>query len=385
MRISCLQENLNQGLNISSHISDKNTNLPILNNILIKTDNKNIKLISTNLEIGINCNIRGKVEDEGEITIPARILSDYVNLLPNDKVDLELFENELTVKCSNFITKIKGSSASDFPLLPSVDKENSCSCKVSIYDFRKVIQQVIFAISTNESRPDISGIFISIKGDILTMAATDSFRLAEKKIKIISSHGIQENINTILPYKTLNELMRILSNLQKDDELSEDQDHLIIYINENQVLFSCRNIELISRIIDAKYPDYSQIIPQEFKTKAIIDAKTLINSVKAASIFTKVGLYDIFLSFNSELNKIKISSLNSPLGESNCEIDSQIEGEKEDLILNYRYLLDGLQNIHTEKLILKITDKIKPCILMPYSEDASGEANYIYLIMPIKQ
>lgn len=357
-----------------------------MNNVLLKTENKNIKLISTNLEVGINCIIRGKVEEDGDITIPARIFNDYVSLLPNDRVNIETKGDEAQINCNNFATKIKGNPSSDFPLIPLVDRDKSYSCKISINDFKKAIQQVIFALAPNESRTELSGIFISSRDGILTLAATDSFRLAEKRIKIISEANKEENgISTIIPYRTLNEVARILSNLQKDDEIEDEKAYLSIHITENQILFSCKNIELISRIIVAKYPDYKQIIPQEFKTKVILNTKTLINSVKAASLFTKVGIYDISIAVNPEQNKIKIASLNSQLGENQSEIETSIEGAPEELILNYRYLLDGLQNINAEKILLKIADKIKPCLIAPLSDEGKEIPDYIYLIMPIRQ
>lgn len=383
MKLSCLQENLSHGLNIVSHISDKNTSLPILNNVLIKTENKNIKLISTNLEIGINCSVRGKVEDDGEITIPARVFNDYVSLLPNDKVIIETSADETSINCDNFATKIKGSPSSDFPLIPSIEKNNTQCHKVRIDEFKKAISQVIFALAPNEARPDISGVLIKMEGKTLILAATDSFRLAEKKVKLMSE--TQGEIKTIIPYKTLNELARILSTIQRDDEISKEEDYLSIYITENQILFECKNIELISRVIDAKYPDYAQLIPQEFKTKVSLDVKTLANSVKAASLFTKTGIYDILLAFNPSQNKLKVSSLNNQVGENKSDIDVAIEGEPEELILNYRFLLDGLQNAGSEKVMLKITDKVKPCIMMPLSGDGKEKNDYVYLIMPIKQ
>lgn len=388
MNLSCLQENLSQGLNIVSHISDKNTSLPILNNVLIKTENKNIKLVSTNLEIGISCIVRGKVDEDGDITIPARIFNDYVALLPNDKVDIIAKEGaeEIEINCNNFSTKIKGTAASDFPLIPSIEKSACYLCEVSINDFKNAIQQTMFTIAPNESRPEISGIFMSSCEKTLVLAATDSFRLAEKKIKIISEKNEKENaVSTIVPHKTLNEALRILSSIQKDDEFAKGEENLTICITENQILFSCKNIEIISRTIDAKYPDYRQIIPSEHKTISSISVKTLINSVKAASLFTKTGIYDISLIFDSENKKIKISSLNAQVGENKSEIDAKIEGDTEELILNYRFLLDGLNNINSENITIKVLDKIKPCILTSLSEKNEENKDYIYLIMPIKQ
>ncbi len=384
MKLSCLQENLSQGLNIVSHISDKNTSLPILNNVLIKTENRNIKLVSTNLEIGINCAVRGKVDEEGEITVPARVFNDYVSLLPNDKITMETESDEIKINCNNFATIIKGTPSSDFPLIPSIQKDQTSVYKVKIDEFKKAIAQAIFALAPNEARPEISGVLIKMENKNLTLAATDSFRLAERKIKLLSE--AQEEVKAIIPYKTLNELARILSTVSRDDtEMAGEEDYLSIYITENQIMFHCKNIELISRVIDAKYPDYTQIIPQEFKTKAVLDVKTLANSVKAASLFTKTGIYDILLSFDSAQHKIKVSSLNNQVGENKSDIDASIDGEPEELILNYRFLLDGLQNIGSEKIIFKITDKVKPCVLSPISSDGKEINDYLYLIMPIKQ
>ena len=181
MKLTCTQENLNKGLFIVGHLANKNINLPILNNVLLKAENSILKLATTNLEIGISCIVRGKIEKEGDFTIDSKLFSDYVNLLPKGNIDINLDENDyLKVSCENYKTKIKGMPASDFPVLPSLEKKNPFVCNVN--DLRKAISQVIFAVSTNESRNELCGVlmdFNTYDAGFITMTATDSYRLAE--------------------------------------------------------------------------------------------------------------------------------------------------------------------------------------------------------------
>ncbi|PIT95122.1 DNA polymerase III subunit beta, partial [Candidatus Falkowbacteria bacterium CG10_big_fil_rev_8_21_14_0_10_38_22] len=182
MKIFSLQENLKQGFFIVGHIAGKNINLPILNNIMIKTEDGNIKMLATNLEIGIVTMVRGKIEKEGAYTVDAKIISECINLLPNKKVGLELKDGVLAVDSDNYKVKIRGQSAEEFPLIPEVDKKNYYSAPIE--EFKKAVTQVMFAVSLSESRLELSGVMFNFNGAGLTLAATDSYRLAEKNIKI---------------------------------------------------------------------------------------------------------------------------------------------------------------------------------------------------------
>src|SRR3989344_2164841 len=269
MKLICTQENLSLGLFTTSHISSKTTNLPILNNILLQAEKNTIKLMATNLEIGISCSIRGKIEKEGSYTIQGKLLSDYIGLLPREKIELELFEDKntsnsyLQVQCNNYSTKIKGISAHEYPLIPRIEKKNPYLC--GIQDLYKAISQVIFAVSLNEARPEISGIFMNFTENSLILASTDSFRLTEKNIsvKLNNSSKIEQKI--IVPSRTLQEVQRILNSIKDDTEI-ETLKNIEIYISENQILFVIGNIEIVSRLIEGQYPDYKQIIPQKFST-----------------------------------------------------------------------------------------------------------------------
>jgi len=375
MKIFSLQENLKQGFFIVGHIAGKNINLPILNNIMIKTEDGNIKMLATNLEIGIVTMVRGKIEKEGAYTVDAKIISECINLLPNKKVGLELKDGVLAVDSDNYKVKIRGQSAEEFPLIPEVDKKNYYSAPIE--EFKKAVTQVMFAVSLSESRLELSGVMFNFNGAGLTLAATDSYRLAEKNIKIKTNNREEKKI--IVPAKTLQELIRILSGLQASALAVEDQG-IKFYLSENQILFTCGSTELVSRLIEGQYPDYQQIIPTTSKTKAISQRAELIRAVKLASLFSKTGINDINLDFPKGKNQVVVSSVSGQTGENVTSLEAKVSGEDNGIVVNYRYLLDGLNNIDSELVRLEIVDGNTPCLLK-----SDKETDYLYIIMPIKQ
>ena len=384
MKISCTQENLNQGLFVVSHLATKSTALPILNNILFQVKDKTIKLSATNLEIGINCTIRGKVEQEGEFTVQSRLLADYVGFLPKEQVDLkapsEVKEGQdqiLSVSCKNHATKIKGQPAIDFPVIPKIEKTNPYV--LSCQNFRQAVSQVIFAVSVNETRPEINGVFFNFFNGKLTLAATDSYRLAEKIIDL-GTESTEKEKKVIVPVKTLQELLRILGGF-KDPAAISNIENIQIYISENQILFSLGDIELISRLVEGQYPDYQQIIPQETKTTATVEVSELIKAVKTTSLFTRSGIYDVSLEFSPDKNEVVVNSANNQLGESTSRLIAESNGDNNGIVVNYRYLLDGLQNINSDQAEISVINGNNPCVLKPIKKDSG----YIYIIMPIKQ
>jgi len=384
MKISCTQENLNQGLFIVSHLATKNINLPILNNILFQVSEKTIKLSATNLEIGINCVIRGKVDQEGEFTVQSRLLADYVSLLPKDRVDIEVSNDPkedqnqiLKINCRNYSTKIKGQLAVDFPVIPQIEKDNPYILDYN--DFKKAMGQVIFAVSVNETRPEIGGVSFNFTGGKLVLAATDSYRLAEKAIDLDKKSNSEEK-RIIIPVKTLQELSRILGSF-KDSATIADIKNIEIYLTENQILFVLGDIELISRLVEGQYPDYKQIIPQQTNTKAILDVSELAKAVKTTSLFARSGIYDVGLQFVANKKEVVVSSTNNQIGESVSKITCDLDGGDNNIVVNYRYLLDGLQNINSDKVEIAVIDSGNPCVLKPAGKDLG----YLYIIMPIKQ
>ena len=375
MKLSSLQENLKNGLYLVSHIAGKNVNLPILNNIKIETFNNHIKLTTTDLEIGITTKIRGKIEKEGAFTVESKLITDFISLLPNKKIDIENKENKLFIKSDNYKTIIKGQIADDFPLIPEVSKDHYYKTKID--SFKKSLSQVIFAVSNSESRAELSGVFFNFTKDKLIMAATDSYRLAEKEIKINSNSNEEKKI--IIPAKTLQELIRVLGAI-KDEELSADGGEIIFYVTDNQILFVVGNTEIVSRLIEGQYPDYQQIIPTTSKTKIIIDRQELIRAVKIASLFSKTGINDINLDFPLSKNQVVVSSISGQTGENITKLEAKVTGDENSLVVNYRYLLEGLSNVEKEMIKIEVIDGNTPCLVRPEQDES-----YLYIIMPIKQ
>jgi len=374
MRLISLQENLKKGLNMVGHITSKNINLPILNNVLIRVENGNIELISTNLEIGITHQLRGKIEQDGQFTVDSKLITEYVNLLTGgEKVKVEDKEGELKIECGGYKTKIKGESAKEFPLIPVIPRNNYYSCQSE--ELKKALTSVIFAVSTSENRVELTGVFFSFNKNRLSLAATDSYRLAEKEISVDNS-GMTEEHKIIVPAKTAQELLRILNNF--DDSGQGEEAKVKICLAENQILFTVDSVDLISRLINGHYPDYKQIIPAKSQTEVSAERVELIRAVKAAALFSKTGINDVTLNFSK--NKIIVSAFSGASGESQIEIKADIKGIDNDITINSRYLIDGLNNIEGGAVKIGILNSNTACLLKPEKENG-----YLYIVMPIRQ
>ena len=364
MQLICLQENFKKVLNIAERIIGRNLTLPILNNILLSTEKNKLKISSTNLEIGINCWLSGKIEKEGSITVPAKLISSFINNLPNKKILLKTKNNQLEVKCENYKSIINGLSANDFPIIPKITAQPLIKIKGSV--LKNNFAQVVDMVSFSESRPEISGVYMEFNNNSIKLAATDSFRLAEKNIKI------NEKLNKqfiIIPQKTVQELIRILG---------EDALDVALILSHNQVLFDLGDVQIISRLIDGQYPDYQQIIPDEFQTQVIINKTELINNIKIASLFSEKN-NNINFSIKPNKSIIEISAKSGDVGENKSQLEAKIEGRGLDIVLNSRYFLDGLNNIFSDKVIIGLNADTKPVVVRPF-----GDISYTYVIMPIK-
>jgi len=383
MKFSCTQENLKIGLLNIVHVAGKNINLPILSNVLIDVSDSVIKLIATDLEIGVTAAIRGKVEAVGKTTVNAKLITDYVNLLPNKRVDIELEDDGLKIECDNFKTKIKGEDPGDYPIIPLINKTDCFS--FSFDGFKKTIAGVLFAAATDETRVELSGVYFEFGETELTLAATDSYRLVERKIKYKNKENNgQELKKLIIPSKTLMEAVRMSSCNDAIDAAKEKSDKEIkVYVSENQVLFAYDEVELVSRIIEGQYPDYKQIIPnvsEENKTVVKLDRRELAQAVKASSLFSKANVNDVELKYADGSKKVVVSSLNAQSGQSTAEVFAEGSGKDNGVVLNYKYLLDGLNNFESERVILEIADANTPVLLK-----IENQADCLYIIMPIKK
>ena len=373
MKFICTQENLHQGLLVASHINTKNINLPILNNVLLRVEDNILKLISTNLEIAVITKIRGKAETNGEYTVPAKLLSDYISLLPKENIILSLQDDFLHINCANRTTKIKGIKSDDFPLIPQIEKKQTFY--INGAEFKKALSQTSFAVLPNESRPEISGIYMNFNSEegILTLVATDSFRLAEKKIKL-NEKSNKNNIFVIIPLRSVWEITNILSTITGENNLLE------ISLDEGQIFFDYNGTELTSRLVEGIFPDYQQIIPKEFNVNANLSVSELLSGARSASLFSRSGLNDIRLNLIPSENIIEVYSTDNQTGEQKTKIGGEIKGSANKIVLNHKYLVDGLSNINTEELIMDVIDENSPCVLRP-----SGDKSYLYVVMPIKQ
>lgn len=379
MKLSCTRENLHQGLAITSHIGTKTVNLPILNNVLLKADAGGVKIVATNLEIAVSCLVRGKVDQPGEYTVPAKLFYDYVNLLPNDRVDLDLLDHTLAVVCGSSKTKINGMPANEYPLIPPVS--GGVTFAVPVADFDRALGQVLFAVAMNEARPELTGVSmaftVSEGARIVTMAATDSYRLGERVVHV--ANGSEDDRRIIVPARTLAEVRRIVSVLKDSVDAPEQID---IEVAESQIAFRYGNAELTSRTLEGKYPDYQQIIPKTANSEVVVNRSALAQAVKRASLFSKAGLFDVRLEAKPEEKALVLSATDAGRGENTVGVEAEIVGPANAIVLNYRYLLDGLNAVSTDKVAVRIIDAFSPCVLQPYE---SSTEQYLYIIMPIRQ
>ena len=378
MKISCTRENLHQGLSITSHLVTKNVNLPILQNVLLKAEGGIVRFTATNLEIAINCTVRGKVDEAGEITVPSKLFYDYVSLLPNEVIHLETIGEQVSLECGDHKTKILGLSAVDFPLVPKVDGE--FTFQIPIEDLKSALSQVLFSVASNESRPELTGVLMHFypfgNEGRLTLASTDSYRLSERTIPVTNKP--EQDFKVVIPSKTLSEVGRILSVFRDDVELPS---FLTMSLRQNQVIFTYGPVELVSRTIEESYPDYEQIIPKQFQTSTVLDRNDFIKAVKTASLFSKNGLFDVTLTFSPEEKRVSVKSLDATRGENTTNCQAEITGLPNTVTVNYRYLLDGLQALSGDQVLFEMIDASNPCLVT--QKDKHDEHRYI--VMPIKQ
>ncbi len=376
MKFSCTQENLLQGLSVVGHITGKNINLPVLGNVLIRAEKGGIQLNTTNLEISVNCTIRGKVDEDGEYSVPAKIFQDFVSLLPSGKVEFELKEGGLEVCSNEQETILRGMPASEFPLLPKLTKTQSFNLKAA--DLRKAIGRVVFAVSMSESRPELSGVACFFnptnnQGKV-ALVATDSYRLAEQ---VISCGEQGRTATAIVPAKAMSEVLRIITSYKDDIEPPEDAS---FSLTDNQLVVTYGTVELTTRLIEASFPDYQNIIPSAFKTQAVLGRHDLQKAVKTASLFTRKEINDVHVSLDPENGSATIESSDEGTGKTKTVVKGEVTGEVNQVALNFKYVADGLAAFSADAIKLSVISPMSPVLLLPTEDEG-----YRYLVMPIRQ
>lgn len=365
MKVSCLQENLSKGLNVVSRLVSTKGTLEILGHILISTEKGRLKLSATNLEIGVNYKVGAKIDTEGAITVPARLFSELISQLPEGKIDLELKEDTLTVKTGDFKSQIKGLSADEFPLIPRV-KDKSLA-KISAGEVKDAINIVSFAAAADETRPVLAGIYLNLGRGKLTLAATDSYRLAEKTVKL--AEKVEGSKEAIVPARSLSEFSRMLDLPDKS---------VAIYLDDSQVMFETEDFDFTSRLVEGKFPDYKQIIPAEFETTAKFEKHDFTNIIKVVSIFSREAAGSVTLNIKQK-GAVEAVSAGSQLGESNASCDAEVEGKDSEIILNSKYLIDVLGNLSEGKITLSSSGRLTACVIKK-----EGDDSYVYVVMPLR-
>ena len=381
MKITILKDKFKKGVNIIEKISIKSISLPILNNILISTENSFLNLTATDLEVGIKYWSLAKIKKQGKIAVPSKILSSFINFLPDKPVELELKDFDLNIESEKYKTIIKGINPDDFPIIPEFPKKEKIKIQSKV--FCDGLNRVVDVASSSSIKPEISGVYFLFQKNILIMTATDSFRLAEKKIYLDKSlnSNFNKNYSLIIPQKTAKEIINIFN--EKDEIIT-------IYFSANQILFETflsetnhPEINLTSKLIEGEFPNYQEIIPKKQTTKIVFPLEEFINQIKLASLFSG-KINEIKLKIDPTKKRIDFFSQNPDLGEYQSFITAKIEGASCQVSFNYRFLLDGLLNLNSlnqkkSEAVLELNGSEKPGVLR-----LKNEETYLYLIMPIK-
>ncbi len=378
MKISCLQENLNRGLAVVGRAVATRSALPVTQNVLLSVDQAMLKLSATNLEVAITTWTGAMVEEEGAITVPARLLSDFVSSLPNDRIDMELQPGTglLQLSCGRSQTHINGTDASEFPPIPTVDE--AVAAQVDPAELRAAINRVAFAAATEESRPVLTGVEMKLEGSKFNLAAADGFRLAVQQGGLAGP--VDEEIKVIVPARTLNELNRLLSDREEPVEI-------MMSPAKGQVMFRIRGgetVEVVSQLLQGSFPNYEQLIPDRHDTRAVIDLPALLRAVRTASIFARDGSNIIRLQLapgNGEGNagKVIVSARSEEVGDNEDEVDAEgIEGGEGKIAFNSRYLLEVLSVLEKGKVALETTTSSSPGVFKPTESD-----DYVHVVMPM--
>ncbi len=370
MKLSCLQENLSKGLSIVGRAIATRTTLPITNNVLLATEQSRLKLATTNLEIAISCWLGAMVEQEGTITLPAKLLTEFVNSLPNDRIDLNLSHHTLELKCARFEARISGIDAADFPPIPKIG--DGMTCQIEPEALHLAISQVVFATASEDTRPVLTGVCVEFEEDTLTMAAADGFRLAVHKAPLLTPAA--ERVEVIIPGRSLSELSRLLTDQREPVEIA-------INPQKSQALFRLKDVEIVSQLIQGTFPNYRQLIPQGHSTRAIVSTSDFLRATKTASIFARDGSGIVRLQITpaeEAPGSISISARSEQLGDSEGKIDAQVEGEATKIAFNGKYLIEMLNVLHEGEITLETTTPSSPGVIRPVGSD-----NYVHIVMPM--
>ncbi len=365
MKLECGIEKIKSGILQAERITGRNLTLPVLSSILFVASGKSLKLRATNLSLGVEIEIPAKIEKEGTLAVSGGVLAGmFSNIFQNDNIVLEGEGGNLLIKAKKSKIKIKGQPHEDFPTIPKVVGVNF---EIEAKKLIDGIKSVYYGSSPSDIKPEISSVYIYSNENNLVFVSTDSFRLAEKKIK---ASGLKEIPGILIPYKNISEILRAFG---------EFSGNIKICFNKNQISFSSDNVYLTSRVIDGVFPDYRQIIPKEFKTEAVVLKQDLLNALKLSNIFSD-KFNQVSLKITPKEKIFELSSSNNEVGENKTYLDASISGESVELGFNYKYFLDCFQSINTDSISIKLNESSKPLVISGVSDNS-----FTYLIMPMNR
>jgi DNA polymerase-3 subunit beta len=372
MKLSCMQENLAKGLSVVSRAVAARSTLPVLGNILLASDNGRLRLSATNLELGITCWIGAKIEEDGSTTVPAKTLVDLVNTLPQDKVEMNLVVRTQTVNlaCGRIHANLKGIDAQEFPIVPLADLE--AAIQLNVEDLREMINQVIFAVATDDARPLLTGVLVKIDGGEVTLAASDGFRLALRTAHLSTPAG--GPITAIIPGRALAELGRVIT--------AEAPVFMSLPEGRGQVIFHHDNLELVSQLIEGTFPEYNNIIPKRYTTRTVMPTVEFRKACKTSDIFAREAAHTARLKIKpgDDLTPghVTISASSAETGDNVAELDASVEGVPIEIAFNVKYLVDVLNVIDTPNVALETNAPASPGVIKPVGRD-----DYLCVVMPM--
>jgi len=362
MKLKVTQENLNKALGLVARVASTRATLPILSNVLLKIDENRLNVSATNLDIAISCELGAQVQAEGSLTVPARLLQDFVSSLPAGVIELEQDEQRLKITTDSYKSVINGVSAEDFPVMPAID--GGVSWKISGPLLKKALQQVLVAASGDESRPVLTGVYFHTVEGVLYVAATDSYRLAEKRLM-----PFKEDVQLLIPATALHDVLRIIADFDEDITIVHD---------DQQVQFRAGDVELVARLIEGNYPDYRKLVPAAFSTTAVMLRADLANITKVSSLFARESAGSIVVSVDEPSESIWIHAVASQLGENDATLKVDAKGSGS-ITLNSRYLLDALSATDAKTVRLGFNGKLEAVMLVDVDND-----DYLHIVMPLK-
>ena len=373
MRVKLPQETLVKSLSTVARFVSPKPSLPVLGNILLSVEEGKLKLSATNLQMGINFWLPAKIQEEGEITVPAKILLEFVSSLPPQEISLALEDKILHLSCGSFEANINGIDPEEFPSLVKIEGEPTLTLSAS--DFASSLTPVCFAASLEEGRPVLTGVLTEIEKEKISFVATDGYRLSWKKMEIDNS-SLKKKIELLVPAKVLEEIIRIIH------ETKEEKVKIFVLEKQNQIVFSFEKIQVSSRLIEGSFPDYQKVIPKESKTEVEVEVEELTQAVKVASIFARNSANIIKISCDPKVG-LQLSANTKEVGDNVSKVEAKIKGEPLEIAFNSRFVLDLLNNISSEMLLLEFSGNLAPGVFRLLSKKGVDKS-FLHLIMPVR-